>query len=835
MRTIKFLLTLIVLFLFITNTNAQITSIQSGDWTEASTWNSGMIPTSNDDVIIGAGHIISVNDANAVCNNISFGDEAANIVMGTASSVLSIYGNFTNYSPTHIAFSSWAAGAKVKFTGSSETQTISNLNTSSTAAQTYFMELQVDKSSGKVTTTGTDVKLNIGTSLEVINGIFELDTLDDIQGRVIGNSPSSPDIIVQPGGVFTMVGGASHIRRASNTGEETKKIGLMTVYGTVELRTTSSNFLNFSGINIESGGLLRILTGWSTARFNPGTITVKSGGILENLTITNVWYENLTTPTTVNVNLGGTFNTKSTTTNLPPVFTNEGTFRYSRSAGDGSQTILDRDYYRLEISYDGDGTGNKTWTLGGNRIVADSLEINNKANFQIIATSPQTLTVNGTLRLTSGIFNNSDPNAVLQLADKVEISRATGQLTNAPTFLGNINLRYSSSTASVTTGPEFPMTDIINNLSIFSTNQTVTLGTDAKINGSLTLSAGTFDNNGENDDKTLTIADGSTIRRDSGILTVRPVLIDKVNLDYISTVYHVTTDLEVPDQTVALNNFTVSGDQGVTLGSDLYVNGELKLTGSDLETDEYMVILNNAARLNESAGKMVLGYVQATRNVNQSVMEDFGGMGLEITAQYAAPGNTVALRINHPRPDLFGGRRYFRITPNNNTGLNADMKYLYTDAEIENLNEENLVLFKSTDGGVNWTKEGGVININDNFVTLSGVNSFSLWAINDKNTPIVNIDQMDGNVPAEFSLLQNYPNPFNPSTTLEFTLANNERAKLKVFNSLGEEIKVLFDEDGKAGQIYKINFNGGELPSGIYFARLTQGSNQTIKKMILIK
>ena len=299
--------------------------------------------------------------------------------------------------------------------------------------------------------------------------------------------------------------------------------------------------------------------------------------------------------------------------------------------------------------------------------------------------------------------------------------------------------------------------------------------------------------------------------------------------------HHVTTDLEVPDQASVLNNFTVTGDQGVTLGSNLYVNGELKLTGSELETDEFMVILNNTATLDESAGKTVLGYVQANRNVAQSVMESFGGIGLEVTAQSAAPGITEVLRTNNVRPEVFGSRRHFQITPANNTGLNADIKYYYVDSEIAHLNEGNLVLYKSTDDGANWTKEGGVINVNDNYVTLSGVNSFSLWTINDKDTPIVNIDHSDISVPAQFSLMQNYPNPFNPTTTLEFTLSNSGRSTLKIYNALGQEIKTLFDEEATAGNIYRISFNASGLPSGIYFARLVQGSNQMIKKMILVK
>lgn len=825
MKSISIILVLMIALSFCAT--AQITSVQSGSWTEASTWTFGMVPTSNDDVLIGAGHTISVDDTLAVCRSLSFADTSSHIDMNE-NSLLSIYGDFSIFNDNHNVFAAgWSSNnAKVVFTGGAN-QLIKNFR--HLGPSTSFRDLVINKDSGFVATDSAKFQtIGIQNSFEIVRGEFILSLQDDIEGRFAGSTSlgATPSIIIHPEGKFTMLGNTSHIRK--NTSNEA--IGKMILFGEATLTTTSTNRINFGGIDIEAGGRLNITTGWSSNRFSPGTLTIKPGGVFRNSTTTSFWVDSAL----VVLENGGMYETSTSTTVFPPNFTNNGTVRYLRNTSASDQTIADMDYYRLELSFSNSGT-KKNWLLAANRTIADSLEINNSAELVITATAPATVNVGEVIRLTSGLLNNSDPNANVKLADSGEISRATGQIAAAPIFGNNVNLKYTSSVASVTTGPEFPTTDIINNLTIFSTDQTVTLGTDAKINGNLTLSAGTFDNNGENDDKTLTMGDGATIRRASGLLTVRPALINKLNLDYISTVYHVTTALEVPDQTGALNNFTVTGDQGVTLGSNLYVNGELKLTGSDLETDEFMVILNNSGRLDESTGRMVLGYVQATRNVAQSVMEDFGGMGLEITAQSAVPGNTVVLRINHPRPDVFGGRRYYRITPNNNNGLNADMKYYYVDAEIANLNEGNLVLYKSTDDGVNWIKEGGVINVNDNFVTLSGVNSFSLWAINDKDTPIVNIDPKDVNVPAEFSLSQNYPNPFNPSTTLEFTLANNGKAKLKVFNSLGEEIKVLFDEEGKAGQLYRINFNAGELPSGIYFAKLTQGSNQAIKKMILIK
>jgi hypothetical protein len=89
-------------------------------------------------------------------------------------------------------------------------------------------------------------------------------------------------------------------------------------------------------------------------------------------------------------------------------------------------------------------------------------------------------------------------------------------------------------------------------------------------------------------------------------------------------------------------------------------------------------------------------------------------------------------------------------------------------------------------------------------------------------------------VPAAFELLNNYPNPFNPSTTISYSLPVSSRVQLRVFNSLGEEVRMLVNEDQSAGS-YKINFSAADLSSGIYFYNLQAGGISETKKMILIK
>ena len=88
--------------------------------------------------------------------------------------------------------------------------------------------------------------------------------------------------------------------------------------------------------------------------------------------------------------------------------------------------------------------------------------------------------------------------------------------------------------------------------------------------------------------------------------------------------------------------------------------------------------------------------------------------------------------------------------------------------------------------------------------------------------------------PKEYALMQNYPNPFNLATTIQYSIPKSSNIKLTVFNSLGEEVKVLKDDFEEAGT-YGINFNAAELSTGIYFYKITAGKFNSVRKMILLK
>ncbi|KAA3606210.1 MAG: T9SS C-terminal target domain-containing protein [Calditrichaeota bacterium] len=91
----------------------------------------------------------------------------------------------------------------------------------------------------------------------------------------------------------------------------------------------------------------------------------------------------------------------------------------------------------------------------------------------------------------------------------------------------------------------------------------------------------------------------------------------------------------------------------------------------------------------------------------------------------------------------------------------------------------------------------------------------------------------------QYILSQNYPNPFNPTTTINYNIAKEGFASLKIFNILGQEVKSLVSKNIQAGS-HSIVWNGTDnfnrkVSSGVYFYKLTSGDFTQTKKLLLLK
>jgi hypothetical protein len=204
-----------------------------------------------------------------------------------------------------------------------------------------------------------------------------------------------------------------------------------------------------------------------------------------------------------------------------------------------------------------------------------------------------------------------------------------------------------------------------------------------------------------------------------------------------------------------------------------------------------------------------------------------------------------------------------------NTHINDTLSFNYAHAFVGNFNTDSLFIYLSNDNGRSWTKFDSSWGSNPvpgkglstatlagsefvptqsqwgtkilvlpdgrnkiKFVTLSGRgNSLYIDNIRLNSVPLSSNPPVS---PTVYKLENNYPNPFNPATTISFSIPKTSLTKLIIYDVLGREVTRLVNQVMNPGE-YKVQFNGTNLSSGVYFYRLEAGEFVSVKKMLLIK
>ena len=200
--------------------------------------------------------------------------------------------------------------------------------------------------------------------------------------------------------------------------------------------------------------------------------------------------------------------------------------------------------------------------------------------------------------------------------------------------------------------------------------------------------------------------------------------------------------------------------------------------------------------------------------------------------------------------NIFAGTTFSGLYRSTNNGVN------WTQTTLNNQTVRTVVAYNnniiagedwwgvylSTDNGVTWTQrnEGmGNKTINSLFIAnnyvFAGTHTASVYRrdLSEFLNP-TKLNLKNGIIPNRYLLFQNYPNPFNPNTTIKFQIKDSRFVTLKVFDMLGKEVKALVNEKLSPG-IYEVNFDGSNLPSGMYFYTIRSGDFTDTKRMLLVK
>lgn len=188
----------------------------------------------------------------------------------------------------------------------------------------------------------------------------------------------------------------------------------------------------------------------------------------------------------------------------------------------------------------------------------------------------------------------------------------------------------------------------------------------------------------------------------------------------------------------------------------------------------------------------------------------------------------------------FANNRLYVVGRCNNriyeVSMSGDVSWLAGSGQRGNTDGPASSASFSIPNGIAASPDGTVLYVND-AVPLGGgcfqgaLNQVVLRKISLSPT---GIERINDEIPDGFSLEQNYPNPFNPSTLIRFQLPTTSNVRLTVFDVTGKEVATIVDQDLAAGT-HAVRFNAENLPSGVYFYRLSTELNNKIRRMILMK
>ncbi len=298
---------------------------------------------------------------------------------------------------------------------------------------------------------------------------------------------------------------------------------------------------------------------------------------------------------------------------------------------------------------------------------------------------------------------------------------------------------------------------------------------------------------------------------------------------------------------------TLAGDGEVTLKAYVDVNGNDQVDGSD-------TYLGSASF---SANVAVLNF-SSSQTINV-------GIPLRIllavdVANTANPSHWVALKVNDPSNVTITSvaekssdnyplqNSQDTPLPVQVTNVSAEVKgnivKLRIKTQVESSEFLGFDIYRSRDN-VNYALIGSYLNYAglkskgagafgseyefvDKGIEGSGKYYYRIEAVSKNERKLIDVMEVEIEVPKRYVLHQNYPNPFNPVTTIEFELPVGGNVVLELYNSSGQKVLDIFRGELPSGY-YKIKFDGSNLSSGVYFYVLRANDFVGVKKMVLVK
>ncbi|MDD5571345.1 MAG: T9SS type A sorting domain-containing protein, partial [Bacteroidales bacterium] len=623
------------------------------------------------------------------------------------------------------------------------------------------------------------------------------------------------------GGNTTTFSGNVEISGAITIFNTNTNPGGVTINGTLDGTAGGSTFENRGVLNY-GNATQPMNTGILTAEFNPNTFDYSRSGA-QTIRVPSISYYILKT--------SGGSGTK--TANGAFRIASDLTIGTGTTLADNGSTIAVNGNITNNATHSGTGEikltgGSAQHTITGGGTFGN-LELDDSQGLQLLSAA----TFNNSVILTTGIIDLNS--YALNLASGAGIIRKDGTLSAAPTFLGNNDVTYTKTSATISPSFELP-TDATNlrNLTLNGSGLDLSLNNSITVNGTLTMTTGTLNLNGKN----ITLCSTCNIASETN-----------VNRIYGTTGY-IQTTLNINNQSINPGNMVATINTAENLGSTTIKRGHAEQTGQGNKSvlRYYDIDPTNGGK----EVSLTISYFDAENNgvtTNQKLYfsTNTGSTWREISPSSVSTGsNATSVNINPswPYPNtrwtIGGGGAPLPIELLSFNGVYENKKvplYWSTAAEINN---DYFTIERSTDGEK--------FEIITNVKGAGNSNTILKYSVVDNNPPqgivYYRLKQTDFDGAYKYSDIISVKvdmnvqgievsQPYFNGSNIKAVITNLSGTDLyvEIYNVLGA---VYYSELFKPSQGYiDINVKVNNLSKGgVYFLRVFNGKEYVVKKFV---
>jgi hypothetical protein len=180
-------------------------------------------------------------------------------------------------------------------------------------------------------------------------------------------------------------------------------------------------------------------------------------------------------------------------------------------------------------------------------------------------------------------------------------------------------------------------------------------------------------------------------------------------------------------------------NNSIVLQRSIHADNEIRFNGGLLDLNSFNIDLaGNALLFGENENSRIIGINGGKVKINVSLTApnavNAGNLGAVITSTENLDSVTIERGHQSQMNSANAGSsilRYYDITPTNNNSLKATLRFNYFDAELNNIAENDLVLFRSV-ANDNWGSVGFTTrDASQNFVEKINIPGFSRWTLSN--------------------------------------------------------------------------------------------------------